>query len=163
MTEGPHVWRAGRHEAETVAGLMIAFRDHLGLEWPSDNAFLGGVERLLDDRDTEFLLGSPGPDDPPAGVVQLRFRWGIWRAGGDCLVEDVFVAEHARGSGLGRALMELASQRARERGCRRMELDTSEANEAALALYHSFGFKERRDERSPRDVYLRRHLDEPGA
>ena len=148
-------WRAGPHEAETVARLLVAFRDHLGYDWPSENAFLAGVERLIEERDTEYLLASRDDDAPPSGVVQLRFRRGIWRAGGDCLVEDVFVEASARGRGVARALVELATERARERGCRRMELDTSEANEAALALYHGFGFSEG----SPRDLYLRRHLD----
>jgi GNAT superfamily N-acetyltransferase len=151
-------WRAGLHEAEDVARLMIAFRDHLGYAWPSDNAFLAGVERLLEDRDTEFVLAAPDDDAPPAGVAQLRFRWGLWRAGADCLVEDVFVEASARGKGVARALMEAATERARERGCRRMELDTNESNEAALALYHAFGFSEG----SPRDLYLRRHLDDGG-
>ena len=153
-------WVAERSETEVVARLMIAFRDHIGLDWPSDNAFLAGVERLVDDRDTEFLLAAPDDDSPPAGVTQLRFRWGIWRAGGDCLVEDVFVADDARGRGVARAMMELATERALARGCRRMELDTREANEAALALYHSLGFRERRDAAAPRDLYLRRHLDD---
>jgi GNAT superfamily N-acetyltransferase len=153
-------WKAGPEEAEVVARLMIAFRNHLGYDWPSDNAFLAGVERLIEDRDTEFILAAPDDDSPPAGVAQLRFRWGIWRAGGDCLVEDVFVEAPARGRGVARALMEEATHRALERGCRRMELDTSESNEAALALYHAFGFTEG----SPRDLYLRRHLDAgPGA
>lgn len=159
MTEGPHVWRAGRHEAEVIARLLVAFRDHLALERPSDNAILGGVERLLDDRDTEFLLGAADPDSPPAGVVQLRFRFGIWRAGGDCLVEDVYVSPSARGRGLGRALMELATQRALERGCRRMELDVSEDNAAGLALYEAFGFRAAKQPGAPRDLYMRRHLD----
>ena len=150
-----HAWKAGPHEAEIVARLLVGFRDHLGYGWPSENAFLAGVERLIEDRDTEFLLGAPDDDAAPAGVVQLRFRWGIWRAGGDCLVEDVFVAEPARGRGVARALLELATDRARERGCRRMELDVNEANEAGLALYRSFGFQEG----APRDLYLRRHLD----
>ena len=148
-------WKAGPEEAEVVARLMIAFRNHLGYDWPSDNAFLAGVERLIEDRDTEFVLAAPDDDSPPAGVAQLRFRWGIWRAGGDCLVEDVFVEEGARGRGVARALMEEATRRALERGCRRMELDTNESNEPALALYHAFGFTEG----SPRDLYLRRHLD----
>jgi GNAT superfamily N-acetyltransferase len=150
------VWKAGLHEAETVARLLIGFRDHLGYDWPSENAFLAGVERLIEDRDTEYLLAAPDDDAPPAGVAQLRFRWGIWRAGGDCLVEDVYVEPPARGKGLARALLELATERALERGCRRMELDVSEANEAGLALYRSFGFTEG----SPRDLYMRRHLDE---
>lgn len=161
MTNGAQVWKAEAREAKVVARLLIAFRDHLGEDWPSDNAFLAGVEKLMLDPQTEFLLGAPNPDSPPAGVVQLRFRHGIWRAGCDCLVEDVYVDDHARGKGLARALLELATERARERRCRRMELDTKEDNEAALALYHSFGFTERKDADSPRDLYLRRHLDEP--
>jgi ribosomal protein S18 acetylase RimI-like enzyme len=152
-------WKAGPREAATVARLLVAFRDHLGYQWPSDNAFLAGVERLIEERDTEYLLAAADEDSPPGGVVQLRFRWGIWRAGGDCLVEDVFVSEEARGQGLARALLELATERALERGCRRMELDVNEANEAGLALYRSFGFTEG----SPRDLYMRRHLHDPEA
>jgi ribosomal protein S18 acetylase RimI-like enzyme len=156
-----HAWRAGRHEAEAVARLLVAFRDHYGRDWPSDNAFLAGVEKLLDDRDTEFLLAAADADSPPAGVAQLRFRWGIWRAGGDCLVEDVFVSQEARGRGVARALLDLATERALERGCRRMELDVSEENAAALALYRAYGFTDRYDASSPRDLYMRRHLHEP--
>jgi GNAT superfamily N-acetyltransferase len=148
-------WLAGPHEAETVARLLVAFRDHLGYDWPSDNAFLAGVERLLDDRDTDFVLAAADDDSPPSGVTQLRYRMGIWRAGRDCLVEDVFVKESARGHGVARALLDFATTRALERGCRRMELDVNEANTAALALYTSFGF----ETGEPRDLYMRRHLD----
>ena len=159
----PHVWVAGPEEAEAVAGLMVAFRTHLGYDWPSDNAFLAGVERLLDDRDTDFLLGAPDDDSPPAGVCQLRYRWGLWRAGVDCLLEDLFVAEAARGTGLGRALVEGARARAIERGARRMELDCNEANTAALALYASAGFVTASSAYDgARDLYLRLHLD-PGG
>jgi GNAT superfamily N-acetyltransferase len=155
----PRVWLADPGEAETVARLMVGFRNHLGYDWPSDNAFLAGVERLLDDRDSEFLIGSPHDDAPPSGVVQLRYRFGIWRAGLDCLLEDLFVSEEARGHGLGRALVDGAIERARERGCRRMELDTGETNEAARALYEAAGFVN--DRGHGRDLYYRLHLD-PG-
>jgi ribosomal protein S18 acetylase RimI-like enzyme len=142
---------ADHADAETVARLMTGFRDHLGYDWPSDNAFLAGVEKLLDDMQTDFLIGSV--NDTPAGVVVLRFRLGLWRAGIDCLVEDVFVEERARGSGLGRALMDAAIARARERGARRMELDTNDTNAPAIALYESFGFVNNGDR------YYRFHLD----
>jgi GNAT superfamily N-acetyltransferase len=159
MNRAPRVWLAGVDDAETVARLLVAFRDHLDRSWPSDNAFLAGVERLLDDPSTEYLLGAPHDDAPPAGVVQLRYRYGIWRAGTDCLLEDLFVEEPARGSGLGRALVRGAIERARERGCRRMELDVNENNPAALALYESFGFSATANPYGARDLYLRRHLD----
>ena len=156
----PRVWRAEPHEAETVAALLVAFRDSLGYDWPSENSFLAGVEKLLDDMQTDFLLGAPHDDAPPAGVAQLRFRHGLWRAGGDCLIEDLYVAPDARRSGLGRAMVETALERARERGCRRAELDVNEANAAAVAMYEGFGFGIK-NPHGGRDLYLRLHLDGP--
>jgi GNAT superfamily N-acetyltransferase len=156
---GPQVWVAGPDEAEPVANLLVAFRDHNGGDWPSANAFLAGVERLMDDPATEFLLAAPDPDAPPAGVAQLRFRFGIWRAGTDCLLEDLFVAAAHRGAGVGRALLQTAIARARARDCRRMELDVNEANPAALALYGAAGFSATRNQAGTRDLYMRLHLD----
>lgn len=149
---------ADPHEAEQVAGLLIGFRDHLGHARPSDNAVLAGVERLMDDHWTDFLLADH--DGRPAGVCQLRYRWGIWLAGTDCLLEDLFVADAARGAGLGRALVAAALDRARERGARRIELDANERNDAAVALYRSFGFAtESSAYDGGRDLYFRLHLD----
>lgn len=146
-------------EAEAVAGLLVAFRDHLGVDWPSDNAFLAGVERLMDDPSTEYLLGAPDDDAPPAGIAQLRFRYGIWWAATDCLLEDLFVAQEARGSGLGRALLELVVERAAARGCRRIELDVNDNNDAALALYRSVGFDNHDARYGGGNLFMRLHLE----
>ena len=155
----PSVWLAGRAEAEIVARLVIEFRDHNGHDWPSDNAILASVERLVEDRATEFLLGSPDDDAPPAGVCQLRYRWSVWTAADDCWLEDLYVAEAARGRGLGAALVQAALDRASERGCRRVELDTSESNHAALRLYERMGFSPSSKSEPPaRDLFLGRRL-----
>jgi GNAT superfamily N-acetyltransferase len=148
-------------EAETVAQLLTEFRDHNGHDWPSDNSILASVERLLEDPGTEYLLGSPDDDSPPAGVSQLRFRHSVWMAAPDCWLEDLFVREAARGSGLGSALIELAIERARARGCRRVELDTSEANKGARRLYAKHGFSESAKSTPPaRDLFLGRYLEQ---
>lgn len=152
-------WLARPEEAADVARLLIGFRDYYGDRFPPDEVFTSGVARLIEDPDTEYLLAAPEDGAAPAGVAQLRFRWGIWRNGGDCLVEDLFVEEQARGGGLGRALLELATERALARGCTRMELDANEENAAALGLYRAFGFRESRAPGAPRDLYLHRHLD----
>src|SRR4051794_23833505 len=109
---------------------MLAFRDHLGLERPSDEDGRASVEQLLADPATDFVLAAAEPGAPVAGVAQLRFRHGFWRSGGDCLLEDLFVDASARGAGLGRALVRAVLDRARERGCRRAELDVNESNAA---------------------------------
>jgi ribosomal protein S18 acetylase RimI-like enzyme len=133
-------WVAEFDEAEAVARLLVAFRDHNGSDWPSENSFLASVERLMDDRYTEFLLGAPDDDSPPGGVCQLRYRHSVWMATEDCWLEDLYVSEDARCHGIGGALIELAVARARERGCRRVELDTNENNAGALRLYERHGF-----------------------
>jgi GNAT superfamily N-acetyltransferase len=127
---------ATQEDAADVARLMIGFRNWWQRDEPDDAAFERGARRLLTDPNTEFLLAG----DPPAGVCQLRYRYSIWTESEDCWLEDIFVEEDARGSGLGRELVEAAFERARERGCARMELDVNEANAGALRLYESLGF-----------------------
>ena len=140
--DSAHVWRAEPREAAAVAALLVEFRDHLGFDRPSDNAFLASVERLIEDPATEYLLGAPREGAPAVGVVQLRYRWSVWRAAEDCELEDLFVSAQARRGGVGRALLAAAIERARERGVRRIALDTAERNETAVALYRSFGFSD---------------------
>jgi GNAT superfamily N-acetyltransferase len=152
-------WVASPEEAEAVADLLVEFRDHMGSDWPSANAFLASVERLLEDRDTEFLLAAPDDDSPPSGVLQLRFRFSVWKAAPDAWIEDLFVRTDARRAGVGDALMKLAAQRARERGAKRIELDTNEENAAALALYDRHGFSPRSKGGPGRDLFLGRALD----
>ena len=137
------VWRAEPEEAEHVARLLVAFREWYNVDWPSDNAFLAGVERLIESPDAEFLLGTPDDDSPPCAVVQLRFRYSVWTAAPDCWLEDLFVTDHARRTGLGRAMVLAAIDRAEQRDCRRMELDVDDVNEPARALYQDLGFAEK--------------------
>jgi ribosomal protein S18 acetylase RimI-like enzyme len=150
-------WLAEPHEAETVARLLVAFRDHLHKDRPSDNAILAAVERLVDDPQTEYLLAAPCDDAPPAGVIQLRYRLSVWTAAPDCWLEDLFVDEGARRSGCGEALVRLALRRAAARGCRRIELDTNEDNAAALALYRRLGFSE--FSKGERSLFLGRGIE----
>jgi ribosomal protein S18 acetylase RimI-like enzyme len=131
----------------------------MGYDWPSENAIIAGVERLIEGIDAEYLLGCPDDDSPPSGVCQLRFRFGIWKAAPDCWLEDLYVSQAARGRGLGGALVGEALERARLRGCRRVELDTNETNEAALALYERLGFSARSKGGEGRDLFLGRLVE----
>ena len=164
MTSAPtsaRVWRAEPDEAETVAALIVEFRNFLGEGWPSDNAMLAAVERLIERRDCDYLLGSVHDDAPPGGVCQLRYRGSVWSAADDCCLEDLFVRDDARRRGLGGALVVAALARARTRGCRRIELEVNESNPAAVALYESFGFSNRPARFDGRDLLMRRRIDEP--
>jgi ribosomal protein S18 acetylase RimI-like enzyme len=134
------VWVAEPGDAPAVSDLLVEFRDWAGSNWPSDDMFRRSVETLLQDSRTAFLLGSSAHRAPPEGVCQLRFRLSVWTASEDCWIEDMYVREGARGTGLGRALLQAACEHARRRGCRRIELDVNEDNTPAIGLYQSVGF-----------------------
>jgi ribosomal protein S18 acetylase RimI-like enzyme len=137
------VWLATPAEAADVTRLLVAFRDWLGDRSPSASSVAASVERLVADADTEYLLGALAAGQPPCGVCQLRYRHSIWTATPDCWLEDLYVEDAGRRSGVGRALVEAAIERARARGAARIELDTNEENTPAIALYESLGFSQR--------------------
>jgi GNAT superfamily N-acetyltransferase len=133
-------WLAEAGEADAVARLLIGFRDHYGRSEPPDEAFHEGVARLIEDPGAEYLLAAASEGAEPAGVCQLRYRHSLWTATEDCWLEDLFVEDAARRAGLGEALVACAIERARSRGCGRIELDVSQSNRAAWALYERMGF-----------------------
>ena len=150
------VWVAGAGEAADVARLLGAFRDWFGRDDPDDGALLRSVERLLRDPDTEYLLGARAGE--PAGVCQLRYRYGVWHSGEDCWLEDLYVEGSARGTGLGSALLEAALERARARGARRVELDVNERN-PARTLYERHGFSSYSDPPGGHNLLMRLPLE----
>lgn len=143
-------------DAEEVARLLAGFRRFYGSDEPSDAEMLAVVSQLIGTPDAEYLLVG----DPAAGVAQVRYRLSVWTGAEDCWVEDVFVEEEARGQGLGRKLIEGCVERARSRGCRRIQLDANEKNTGALALYRSVGFETGSPDRweGGRDLYFTRRL-----
>ena len=146
---------AGAGDEAEVTRLMAAFRDFYDDTEPDDEQIADAVGKLIGNGEAEFLLAG----DPAVGVAQLRFRHSVWTGADDAWLEDLFVAGSARGGGVGRALVEACAERSRERGCKRLQLDTNETNTAALALYESLGFvTAKRAEDRGRDLYLTRRL-----
>lgn len=152
------IWLAQSGEAADVARLMIGFRNWWKRDSPPDAVFARGIERLLADENTDFLLAAVDEDSAPVAVCALRYRYGVWLDGLDCCLEDVFVEEAARGTGLGSALVRAAIERARERGAKRIELDVNEQNKPAAALYEKLGFSAYEEALGGDNRFMRLHL-----
>jgi GNAT superfamily N-acetyltransferase len=69
------------------------------------------------------------------GIVHYLFHRSFWTIRDYCYLQDLFVAEAARGRGLGRALIEAVYERARAAGASRVYWLTQEGNATARALY----------------------------
>lgn len=90
--------------------------------------------RLHDPAEPMHVLGAFG-GDALLGIVHFIFHRSTWTAGPYCYLQDLFTAETARGQGVGRALIEGVTMRARDAGASRVYWLTQETNATARALY----------------------------
>lgn len=91
--------------------------------------------RLLDPA--EPMNGGIAVDEGGAalGIVHHIRHRSCWTVGDYCYLQDLFVAEEARGHGVGRGLIEYVYATAKAAGCSRVYWLTHEANREAMLLY----------------------------
>jgi len=127
---------AAAADCTATGELLDAFNREYGDETPGATAIANRIAELMTSGDTAVLLAGDGPD----GLAVLRFRANLWSQAAECYLAELYVTPPRRGCGLGRALMERTLSLARERGCDRIELGTSEDDVVARKLYERMGF-----------------------
>jgi GNAT superfamily N-acetyltransferase len=91
-------------------------------------------ERLLDPA--EPMWGTLAWEGARAiGMVHHIFHRSTWTTGDYCYLQDLFVDDAARGSGLGRRLIQHVYEAAEAAGAARVHWLTHETNRTAMALY----------------------------
>ena len=90
--------------------------------------------RFHDAAEPMFLLGAY-VDGKLTGIVQYLYHRSTWTPGDYCYLQDLFVADTARGLGLGRRLIEAVYAEAKAAGCSRVHWLTQNENAQARILY----------------------------
>lgn len=125
--------------AELTAPASLALIEALNAELaamypePGANHFQLDPEQVLGSRGA-FLIVRRGGE--PVGCGALRL---IDDETGE--LKRMYVAPEVRGTGLGRSLVAALEAEARERGARRLVLETGIRQHAALVLYERCGFR----------------------
>lgn len=91
-------------------------------------------ERFHDPDEPMFLLGAY-VDGKLTGIVHYLFHRSTWTPGNYCYLQDLFVADSARGGGVGRALIEAVYEKAKAAGASRVHWLTQNENAQARILY----------------------------
>ena len=106
---------------------------------PLPDCYGAAFDGIADDPNNELVVALQG--DEVIGCLQLTFLPGLSRRGMTrAQIESVRVASSARGSGIGRELIDWAIARARERGCGLVQLTTDKQRPDAHRFYESLGF-----------------------
>jgi GNAT superfamily N-acetyltransferase len=109
---------------------------------PTADAHYEAAWRQLRDEGSGFYglgayLGGTAGGEPAGtlvGITHYLFHPMMWY-GDACYLQDLFVAEAARGRGAARALIERVAEVARSEGATRLYWNTQEDNARARALY----------------------------
>lgn len=78
-------------------------------------------------------------DGEAVGLVHFIYHRSCWTTGNYCYLQDLFVTEHIRGGGVGRALIEHVYAEARAAGASRVHWLTQETNYRGRMLYDRIG------------------------
>lgn len=120
----------------------VRMRQGLWPEAPRDYLYLD-LDSLLGDEDTAVFLASDA-DGRPVGFLEASLR--EYAEGCETspvgYIEAWYVDSHLRGQKLGRELIHVAEQWARERGCSEMASDTWLENEAGIQAHLKMGYYE---------------------
>jgi GNAT superfamily N-acetyltransferase len=127
---------ANAADALTFGRLLHAFNVEFDEETPAAEVIAQRAAPLIESGEVTVLFVGEGPD----GFAQLRFRPSLYTGALDAYLEELYVVPERRGHGLGRVLLEAAIEHARDRGASHLDLNTSETDVAARALYESAGF-----------------------
>lgn len=107
---------------------------------PGDEALLALARRAIADPEGERVqLLARGEGGEPLGFASVFWSWDTTEATRVGIMNDLYVAPAARGTGVGTALIAGCAQAARERGAVRLDWQTGPENARAQALYDGIG------------------------
>jgi GNAT superfamily N-acetyltransferase len=130
----------GEEDLADLLPLMAAYCEFYGAA-PGADSLLALSRTLLEDpdRDGLQLIARRRERGAALGFATLYWSWSTLRAGRIAVMNDLYVAPEARGTGVGAALIDACRERCRERGMSRLEWSTAPDNVRAQRLYDSVG------------------------
>lgn len=124
-----------------VRGYCAFYEETAGIPQPSDDALTDLFRALLadPDRDGLQLLARETATGTAVGFATLYWSWSTLSAARIAVMNDLFVAEDARGAGLAEQLIEACRAVAAQHGAHALQWTTAPDNLRAQAVYDRVG------------------------
>lgn len=126
-------------QIDAIAQLFNSYRVFYGQKSDLDLA-KNYIHERIDNKESVIFLATDG-EGQPLGFTQLYPSFSSISAKRSWILNDLFVSEQARGAGVGRVLMNTATQHAIETGANGLSLETARDNFVAQKLYESLGYQ----------------------
>jgi|HigsolmetaAR202D_1030399.scaffolds.fasta_scaffold00135_20 ribosomal protein S18 acetylase RimI-like enzyme len=128
-------------EAHLLVPLIQALAHEEGsASIPSPEKLVPLIQKIISEGIGVFFLAVR--DGQAFGCLQLNYRFSTWATTRYAYLEDFYVAPHARGAGIGTAMIRAACSYAAQQGCRYVDLDARLDNGDAARLYQRLGFQQ---------------------
>lgn len=133
---------AGHEDLKAIVALLThdplgQTREDPAAEWDKYETAFNAIDA---DPNNQLVIAVRGQE--VMGCLQLTFIPGLTYTGGTrAQIEGVRIAEAARGSGLGRQLIEQAVAIAQDKGCVLVQLTSDKRRPEAIAFYEALEFQ----------------------
>ncbi|WP_244328137.1 MULTISPECIES: GNAT family N-acetyltransferase [Alphaproteobacteria] len=119
----------------------VLWRDYLAFYETevSDEIYETTFERLLGDDPHDFSCFVAEVDGRLVGLTHFLFHRHAWKVESVCYLQDLFASPEARGTGIGRALIEAVYAEADNKGAPSVYWLTQDFNHTARKLYDRIG------------------------
>ena len=129
----------GEADLEDLLPLLRGYCDFYEVA-PSDDALLAISRALIADPEREGMqLIARQPDGTAVGFATLYWTWQTLNAARLGVMNDLFVAEEARGTGLADRLIASCRERSALHGARELAWQTAKDNHRAQKVYDRVG------------------------
>ena len=130
---------AREEDLDDLLPLMRAYCDFYGVA-PTDAALLAMSRSLIADPEREGVqLIARDADGTAIAFATVFWTWQTLSASRAAVMNDLFVAEHARGAGTAEALIAACGDAARAHGAPKLVWQTAKDNLRAQAVYDRVG------------------------
>ena len=130
--------RATETDLTALLPLMRAYCDFYEAA-PSDDALLSLARALIVDPEREGVQLLARSEGRAVGFATIFWSWATTSAERIGVMNDLFVAPEARGTGLAAALIEACRAECAARGARKLTWQTALDNAAAIKVYDRVG------------------------